>query len=35
MITLRSFLIFSFLFFSTQALTLEKCEWDNKKVFHV
>ena len=31
MITLRSFLIFSFLFFSTQALTLEKCEWDNKK----
>ena len=31
MITLRSFLIFSFLFFSTKALTLEKCEWDNKK----
>jgi len=31
MITLRSFLIFSFLFFSTQALSLEKCEWDNKK----
>ena len=31
MITLRSILIFSFVFFSTKALTLEKCEWDNKK----
>ena len=31
MITLRSFFIFSLLFFSTQALSLEKCEWDNKK----